>query len=361
MKVLHVFSKLDKGGAELRTVSLGEELKKHGISFDYLCISGEKGELDHSLIEQGSKITYLKLKDKFFFRDLNTLLKNEKYDVVHSHVLYVSGLIQLFAKRNNVPVRVTHFRSTGSGKIKSMFKKNIDDILLKILISYSTDIICVSESVKKAIFKNKRNQKVKVIYNGFPESTIYKSVSNIPSEKSKKIIHIGRMIPDKNHIKVLEVFNEIYKYDNEYTLLFVGQIHHKIKSNLDEYISKHSLENCVKFLGVRKDIPRLLSLSSLMIFPSKREGLPGSVIEALLNGVPVIGSDIPSLKELEVYSNKLVCLNNDLGSGDEWKECSIKMLEVSCDEKSDDLLENLEMSPFSMQKNVEGILSVYKI
>ena len=63
-------------------------------------------------------------------------------------------------------------------------------------------------------------------------------------------------------------------------------------------VREYGLEGRVHFLGVREDIGRLLSAADLMIFPSLREGLPGSVVEASAAGLAVIASDIPGIREL---------------------------------------------------------------
>ncbi|WP_073710812.1 glycosyltransferase [Domibacillus mangrovi] len=359
MKVLQVFSKLDKGGAELRTIALSKELKRHNVTFDYLCLSGKKGSLDDELIKEGSKIYYVKLKSPKFFSELNNILKKHAYHAVHSHVLYASGIIQWIAKRNQVPVRISHFRSTGSGKQESYFTQKRNSLLLKLIVNQSTDILCVSKSVKKAIFKHMKQipDHVKVMYNGFSEDSIFKGVRQ---KEKKVIIHVGRMILDKNHMKVLEVFKKIHDRDKEFRLVLVGQINNQIKEKLDEFISENSLNESVVFLGVRNDIPELLSSSSLMIFPSKREGLPGGVLEALINGIPVLGSDIDPIKELKQYYGKLECININETSN-KWAERAMNLVNKhnKIKQSSEELTIQLRQTPFSIEKNISEIFEMY--
>ena len=60
----------------------------------------------------------------------------------------------------------------------------------------------------------------------------------------------------------------------------------------------------VRFLGFRKDVPALIQASTAMLLPSEQEGLPRSVMEAMAQGVPVIGSRIRGMTDL---------LDNDRG------------------------------------------------
>jgi glycosyltransferase involved in cell wall biosynthesis len=69
------------------------------------------------------------------------------------------------------------------------------------------------------------------------------------------------------------------------------------------------VEGRVHFLGVRDDVPQLLMISDLMLFPSLWEGLPGAVLEACAAGTPVLASDIPGVVELKQDFSEIYCIN----------------------------------------------------
>ncbi len=103
------------------------------------------------------------------------------------------------------------------------------------------------------------------------------------------VAHIGRTdIPQKNHPFLLKVFAEIKRQRENAVLLLIGA--DKIEV-LDWLCRKHGIENSVMFLGVRRDVSRLLQGADVFLFPSTREGLPVSVVEAQASGLPVIMSD----------------------------------------------------------------------
>jgi glycosyltransferase involved in cell wall biosynthesis len=67
---------------------------------------------------------------------------------------------------------------------------------------------------------------------------------------------------------------------------------------LREIVRDLSLNDAVTFLGAREDVPDLLCAADAFVLPSRREGLPGSVIEAMALEVPIVASDLPQVREL---------------------------------------------------------------
>jgi glycosyltransferase involved in cell wall biosynthesis len=58
------------------------------------------------------------------------------------------------------------------------------------------------------------------------------------------------------------------------------------------------MQESVRLLGIRNDVPRVMSLCDLFLFPSWHEGLPVSAIEASAAGLPIVGSKIPGTEEV---------------------------------------------------------------
>jgi len=95
-------------------------------------------------------------------------------------------------------------------------------------------------------------------------------------------------------------------------LLIVGR-EGKLSATLHEFVIDNNLEKTVTFLGHRTDIPELLKMSDIFVFPSRFEGLPGVLIEAEASGLPIICSNLPMMKEvIEMNRNALVFeINNE--------------------------------------------------
>src|SRR5689334_20236801 len=89
--VLNVFGQLVRGGAELRAVELAEAVQRDHVRSDFLVLTGLDGVLDDRVRAVGGEVIKCPLNGRFpraFYR----LLRTRRYDVVHSHVHYFSGI-----------------------------------------------------------------------------------------------------------------------------------------------------------------------------------------------------------------------------------------------------------------------------
>src|SRR5512147_139747 len=91
LRVLHVFGQLLRGGAELRTVELAESFGGVHVRSDFLVLSGLDGSLDERVRAAGGDVIKCRLDAGFPIR-FYRLLRRRRYDVVHSHVHFFSGV-----------------------------------------------------------------------------------------------------------------------------------------------------------------------------------------------------------------------------------------------------------------------------
>ena len=118
------------------------------------------------------------------------------------------------------------------------------------------------------------------------------------NESDFVILSVGELIRRKNHAVVLEALGEMKKTGQLENTQFIicGQ------GILEEALKKRTVElgiaEHVRFLGYRKDINEIYSVSDLFVFPSLQEGLPVAVMEAMASGTPVICSNIRGNNDL---------------------------------------------------------------
>ena len=310
IKILHFFKKLDYGGAELRTIEVMKKIDRNKYEFHFCVNSPEEGELDELVRKLGGFIHVCELNWRFAFR-LRKIIKSHKIDVIHSHLFMFSGVINLIAYYCKVPIRISHFRSSGDGKQKTTLNNIKKKLLQSLLDRFSTDIVAVNMSTMEIVWGDrwKSDPRCKVIYNGIDLSKVKEEISknkiNIKEElslpkSSNIIIHVGRSSPAKNHFRLLRIFKEITVLEPNSYLILVGDVE---EEKLINFINNEGLNDRVIFLGIRKDIFRLFHYSDLMVFPSIREGLPGAVLEAVAVGTPVIASNIKVIKEINEFKS----------------------------------------------------------
>ena len=129
--------------------------------------------------------------------------------------------------------------------------------------------------------------------------------------------HIGRFSNQKNHAFLIDIFKEICIEQPNSILLLIGS--GELEPEIRNKVNNLHLKDKVIFLGVRKDIPQLLSLMDVFIFPSLYEGMPNTVIEAQATGLHCIISSTITQQANFTGLVKYVSLSN---SASVWaREC----------------------------------------
>jgi glycosyltransferase involved in cell wall biosynthesis len=106
---------------------------------------------------------------------------------------------------------------------------------------------------------------------------------------------VAEFTPAKNHAQLLAAWPEVVRQAPQAHLLLVGD--GQLRVDIERKALERAVPN-VQFLGFRRDIPALLAGSDVFVLPSRREGLPRSVLEALAAGVPVVATDVRGNRDL---------------------------------------------------------------
>lgn len=152
-------------------------------------------------------------------------------------------------------------------------------------------IATVSKTTKKDLLKFKLTKKPIVITHNAPTDLVFENEHNF--DNPKNLIYMGSFIGYKN----VEVLIEAMKFLPEYKLHLLSKISDKRKNELKELSNANS--NIIFHNGVSdKDYHKLLLDNSILVSASKDEGYGLPVVEALVNAVPVVISDIPIFHEV---------------------------------------------------------------
>jgi glycosyltransferase involved in cell wall biosynthesis len=111
-----------------------------------------------------------------------------------------------------------------------------------------------------------------------------------------RLITVGRLDPQKGQRYLIEAMPAVLAAHPQAELWIVGGGH--LKQALAARIERLGLSQCVRMLGVRSDVEQLFAQSSLFVFPSLWEAMPIAPLEALSAGLPIVGTDIPPLREI---------------------------------------------------------------
>jgi glycosyltransferase involved in cell wall biosynthesis len=114
---------------------------------------------------------------------------------------------------------------------------------------------------------------------------------------AKVIVAVGRQEFQKGHVYLVSAFDLVAARHPDAELLLVGRPGSQ-SAEVEARISRSAHGDRVRSLGQRDDVPDLLAACDVLALPSLYEGFPGAVIEAMALGVPVVASDLPTLREV---------------------------------------------------------------
>ena len=339
IRILQVFGRLDRGGAEGVIMNLYRKFDRTKIQFDFVVHTDKKCAYDDEIVKLGGRIyrvpqfkginifSYFKAWNKFF-------KKHKEYKIIHSHVSSTAIIYLLLAKSKGLTT-IIHSHSTSSGKGFQALVKDILQVPLRFICDYY--IACshdagnwlfgkrVTKSEKFYLLKNAIDMN-EFNFNEDSRSKIRNEL-NI-SENKKVIIHVGNFCYPKNHEFLIDIFSSLLKENDSYILLLVGD--GELRQPIEEKVTNILIQDKVKFLGVREDVSRLLSASDLFLFPSHFEGLPLSLIEAQASSLPcLISNAIPN----EVIVTDLIQTLSLSDSAKIWSDKVKDIVSKECDRK----------------------------
>jgi glycosyltransferase involved in cell wall biosynthesis len=178
----------------------------------------------------------------------------------------------------------------------------------RILSYFAATIMCVSETVKKHVMTSTgiRPEKLSVVHNGINpdkfslgssverKNELRKSLG-IPQE-SVVVGNVSRLIEDKGHKYLLMAMPGIVTKFPFVKLLIVGD--GGLRDELTELSRTLNIADKVVFAGSRLDVPQLLEIMDVFVFPTFREALGICVLEAMAAGKPIIATDDAAIPEL---------------------------------------------------------------
>ena len=118
------------------------------------------------------------------------------------------------------------------------------------------------------------------------------------AENDRVIGCVGNLRRDKNYPNLLRAFRLLGERVRGAKLVIAGE--GKRREDLEALIAGMGLEGRVLLLGARDDVPEIMRIMDVYCLSSFREGLPLSLLEAMSAGLPVVGTDVPGIRDVIV-------------------------------------------------------------
>ena len=250
------------------------------------------------------------------YSELLPILKHEGFDLLHSHTPIASVVGRLAGWRAGVPKQVYTAHGFYFHEHMPWFKRAFY-VAIEWLAGRVTDVLLTQsqEDAKTAQrLKLCAGGSIAAIGNGVDPSLFHsvemqatdrqamheKLVPKSSDVERPVIVVIGRLVAEKGYPELIEAMRSV-----EAVLWIVGErLVSDHAGNVDEALTACQndplLSERIQRLGYRQDVPRILQAADLFVLPSHREGMPRSIIEAMMTGLAVVATDIRGSRELVV-------------------------------------------------------------
>ncbi|MCL6479195.1 MAG: glycosyltransferase family 4 protein [Peptococcaceae bacterium] len=316
-KVLLLVTLSEIGGAQKVVYHLAAGLDREKFDITVACAPG--GELVEWVKDlPGVKVVELAclrrdispLQDALCLLRLYRLIKSGGYDIVHCHSSKAGVLGRLAARLAGV--RQIYFTVHGWGidNRQPLPVRWLYAMAERLAGAVSTGVVCVSDHDRKKglTLRLAGEDKLAVIHNGMPDVS---GLRRIPENGLRKelglkagdviIGTVMRLAPPKQPLFFLETAATLMERACHAGLYFVIVGDGPLRSRCEEYIAEHNLRGRAFLLGTREDSQVLVSGLDIFTLFSSHEGLPLTIIEAMLAGLPVVAGNVGGVGEMVVH------------------------------------------------------------
>lgn len=300
MKVGHIITSLEVGGAEKLLVDSIPFYQKRGIDLDVISLTDKRTRFRSVAEDYGIKIRGLTKGSVYnpllIFKILRVM---GNYDIIHAHlfpVLYWAVFAKLLSFSSTKLIYTEH--STTNNRRNNFIFKLID----RFVYQFVDTVICISTSTKENLVNHLgyQNSNFDVIYNGVDLSKIvskgiydYLKVELRISSNDVVLIQIASFRKAKDQSTVLKALAILPK---NIKCIFLGE-----GKNMNPMIEEAKLLNICErtyFQGNVDNVKDYLSISDIVIVSSIYEGFGIAAVEGMANGKPVIATDVEGLSEI---------------------------------------------------------------
>ena len=371
IKVLVVTATMNAGGLENQLMHLLRNADKETFQIDFSS-KVEDSYYRKEIEDLGAKYHVLPEMNRknmlSYFRTMIRIMKDGKYDVVHSNELFHSGIVLLAAYFAGVKCRIAHSHSIYDlddiNAKRSSLRKMYSSFMRWLILRCSTIQIGCSTAAGEFLFGKKAVKKdtYHLLFNSVDTSEY---IENYEREETGEfcesewinILHIGRVYEVKNQLFITEIAEEFKKRGKNVRILCAGNGNQEYLDKVHAVIKRKEIQNHMKMLGVRKDISELLRKSKAFILPSLYEGMPLVLIEAQASGIHCVSADTFS-KEVDFGIEAIKWLPLQAGA-DRWADAIETAIEKGRKQKSE-VVNAIEEKGFDSRIFTEKLCKLYE-
>lgn len=303
-KILHVIDSFDLGGAQEALVNLVRCADRGRFAPEVATLHG-RGVYFERFAALGVPVHSLsphKLVPLYFW-NLARLILARRYGIVHCHLGASNLIAKPLAALLGVPVRFNHDQANDEYRHRDRLRLLLDTLANRL----STHICAVSRSIVEFLERVERvpADRISLVYNAID---LERFVPPAPERRAELrarwglpaagplIAGVGRLCHQKNFALFLETAAEVLRTHPDAHFVIAGT--GPEEAMLREKASAPGLGGRVRFLGLVREPESLYGAADLLLMPSRFEGLPMALLEAMAMEVPVVASRLDGIAEI---------------------------------------------------------------
>ncbi|WP_372744859.1 glycosyltransferase [Lutibacter sp.] len=296
LNVLQIIDSLNPGGAEMMAVNIANGLQEIGVN-SHICATRMEGSLKNNI---DSNVGYLFLNKKSSI-DIKALLRLRIYvnkhqiSIIHAHSS--SFFVAILLKMVKPSVQIIWHDHYGNSELLPERKS----FVLKICSYFFKSSIAVNELLLAWATKNIHSKNKTYLANFARLNTDLKQETVLKGIKGKRIVCLANLRPQKDHLNLLHGFSNLVKGYPDWTLHLIGaDLNDFYSQEIKGFIEHNDLQKAVFLYGNCNDTLNVLQQATIGVLSSKSEGLPVSLLEYGLVGIPVVATEVGDINKVVI-------------------------------------------------------------
>lgn len=308
IKILNVMYAMDGGGVEQLMYQYLSHMDRSGFQIDFAVNGKNRGMVEAALSEMGCTIHHITARRdnfKLHQKELEDVMRKGQYDIVHSHQNEKGFVTLRIAKKCGVAKRIIHCHNAFPPETAA--QKALRYLGARLSTHYANHYFACGEDAGLWFYGERffNAGKVDIIKNAidlaafaYREDVRREVRAELGASGTFIVGNVARMHVQKNHMLLLDIFCELHQKEPRTELWLIGG--GELEEMIRERTKQLGLMDSVKFLGVRKDVKRLMQAIDCFVLPSSFEGLGIVYLEAQAAGLKTFGSLIKGARETKV-------------------------------------------------------------
>lgn len=310
MRVMHVIDSMHGGGAETSLLEVIPALARRGVQTSVVTLRADDGSLEGRIDHLGLELIRLRHRDPLGAAlELRHIVRSEQPDILHTTLLFSNLAGRIAARTVGIPVVTTlanedygpeHRKNSRYGTWSVRAVQAADMLTAPLTARFHA----ISADVERVMSRRLRipPDRIQVVYRGRDPARLGQP-SPARRQRTRMTLSIdsaapvvlsaGRLDKQKGTDKTIDAFRLVSQKLPDAILLIAGR-----PGNASAVVqAKAESQPTIRLLGHRTDVTDLMCAADVLSFPSRWEGLGGTLIEALALRLAIVASDIPPVAE----------------------------------------------------------------